>query len=62
VTRSIVILGFFNCQKRGDYMVICVIGLGSMGKRRIKLLKAFFDDLVIIGIDNNVERVKKCSG
>lgn len=43
-------------------MVICVIGLGSMGKRRIKLLKAFFDDLVIIGIDNNVERVKSVAG
>jgi len=29
-----------------------------MGKRRIKLLKEFFDNLTIIGIDNNVERVK----
>lgn len=42
-------------------MKICVIGLGSMGKRRIKLLKEFFDNLTIIGIDNNVERVKSAA-
>lgn len=42
-------------------MKVCVIGLGSMGKRRIKLLKAFFNDLTIIGIDNNPERVKSAA-
>ncbi len=42
-------------------MKICVIGLGSMGKRRIKLLKTFFDNLTIIGIDNNEERVKSAA-
>lgn len=42
-------------------MKICVIGLGSMGKRRIKLLKAFFDDLTIIGIDNNMKRVESAA-
>ncbi len=42
-------------------MKICVIGLGSMGKRRIKLLKTFFNNLTIIGIDNDVERVKSAA-
>ncbi|MCM1217002.1 MAG: Gfo/Idh/MocA family oxidoreductase [Lachnospiraceae bacterium] len=39
-------------------MKICVIGLGSMGKRRIRLLKLLFDDLTIIGIDSNADRVR----
>lgn len=39
-------------------MNICVIGLGSMGKRRIRLLRLLFDDLTIIGIDSNIERTK----
>ena len=38
-------------------MKICVIGLGSMGKRRIRLLKMIAKDSMIIGIDNNPERV-----
>ncbi len=42
-------------------MVVCVIGLGSMGRRRIKLLKVLFDNLTIIGIDNNVKRVKSAT-
>ncbi len=42
-------------------MKVCVIGLGSMGKRRIRLLKQFFYDLIIIGIDNNMERMKRAS-
>lgn len=29
-----------------------------MGKRRIRLLKAFFDDITIIGVDNNEERTR----
>lgn len=39
-------------------MKICVIGLGSMGKRRIKLLKNGKADQKIVGIDHNPERVK----
>lgn len=39
-------------------MKICVIGLGSMGKRRIKLLRNIDEHIVIIGIDNNRERAK----
>ena len=39
-------------------MRICVIGLGSMGKRRIKLLKLLRSDLIITGIDNNTKRVE----
>lgn len=42
-------------------MNICVIGLGSMGKRRIKLLKNRNEKLSIIGIDNNLERTKRVS-
>lgn len=42
-------------------MNVCVIGLGSMGKRRIRLLKHFFHELKIIGIDNNLERMKSVS-
>lgn len=38
-------------------MNIAVIGLGSMGKRRIRLLKVIKPDCNIIGIDNNKERV-----
>ena len=51
-------IGIFYCWKRGDYMKVCVIGLGSMGKRRIKLLRLLFDNLAIIGIDSNGERAK----
>lgn len=42
-------------------MNICVVGLGSMGKRRIKLLKNNAKDLFIIGIDNNLKRVETVS-
>ncbi len=42
-------------------MNICVIGLGSMGKRRIRLLKEINPEFVIIGIDSNIERVKNVS-
>lgn len=37
-------------------MEICVIGLGSMGKRRIRLLKKIKPDIKISGIDSNQER------
>lgn len=39
-------------------MYACVIGLGSMGKRRIRLLRQLSNDLVIVGVDNNVNRVQ----
>lgn len=39
-------------------MNICVIGLGSMGKRRIRLLKKIVPDSNILGIDSNEERMK----
>lgn len=39
-------------------MNICVIGLGSMGKRRIRLLRMLLKDSLIIGVDNSLERVK----
>ena len=37
-------------------MKIAVIGLGSMGKRRIRLIKKINQDAHIIGIDDNKER------
>lgn len=37
-------------------MNICVIGLGSMGKRRIRLLKQLLIDANIFGVDSNPER------
>ncbi len=39
-------------------MNICVVGLGSMGKRRIRLLKKMIPDAMIIGVDNNFNRVE----
>lgn len=43
-------------------MKICVIGLGSMGRRRIRLLKAMDGTSEIVGFDNNPERVKSAVG
>ncbi|MBE6500176.1 MAG: Gfo/Idh/MocA family oxidoreductase [Methanobrevibacter thaueri] len=40
-------------------MNIGVIGLGSMGKRRIRLIKSNFPDVNIIGIDNSEERCRE---
>lgn len=40
-------------------MKVCVIGLGSMGQRRIRLLKEIDREIVIVGIDKNEERVRK---
>ena len=42
-------------------MNIAVIGLGSMGKRRIRLIKRIIKDSVIFGIDNNIERQNEIS-
>lgn len=43
-------------------MKIIVIGLGSMGKRRIRLLKTINENFEIIGIDSNEERKEEVSG
>ena len=40
-------------------MNVGVIGLGSMGKRRIRLIKSNFSDIKIIGIDNSIERCEE---
>ncbi len=42
-------------------MNICVIGLGSMGKRRIRLLKKTVPNLTIVGIDSNSTRAHSVS-
>ena len=39
-----------------DDMNIAVVGLGSMGKRRIRLIKEMYPDFKIIGIDGRVDR------
>ena len=39
-------------------MNIVVIGLGSMGKRRIRLIKAIYPQYDIAGVDSNIERVQ----
>lgn len=39
-------------------MNIIVIGLGSMGKRRIRLIRQYNADINIIGIDTNEQRIK----
>lgn len=41
-------------------MNIIVIGLGSMGKRRIRLLKNHFQECIIYGIDFNESRRVEC--
>ncbi len=42
-------------------MNVCVIGLGSMGKRRIRILKDKYPDFFIVGVDNNLERAEYVS-
>ena len=37
-------------------MTVVVIGLGSMGRRRIRLLKSFADAPVVVGVNRNPER------
>ena len=39
-------------------MRVLVVGLGSMGKRRIRLMKQYNSKLKILGIDTNIERAK----
>lgn len=42
-------------------MNILVVGLGSMGKRRIRLLKRFNEVSLIIGVDGREDRRKEAS-
>lgn len=37
-------------------MKFVVVGLGSMGRRRIRLLKQISNDFIIVGVDNDLER------
>lgn len=41
-------------------MKVMVVGLGSMGKRRIRLLKRYSDTLKIVGVDKKNNRRKEC--
>ncbi|HEY5557161.1 Gfo/Idh/MocA family oxidoreductase [Acetobacterium sp.] len=41
-------------------MKVIVIGLGSMGKRRIRLIRKLNKKIEIIGVDTNEERRKNC--
>ncbi len=41
-------------------MKIAVIGLGSMGKRRIRLIRKYDESICIVGVDTNAERRKLC--
>ncbi|SUY45712.1 oxidoreductase domain-containing protein [Clostridium putrefaciens] len=41
-------------------MRVAVIGLGSMGKRRIRLIHKYREAFQIVGIDTNKERRKSC--
>jgi len=40
-------------------MDVGVIGLGSMGKRRIRLLKTNFPEINVVGVDNSIERCEE---
>ena len=42
-------------------MNVITIGLGSMGRRRIRLMKQYDPELTIIGIDSNAERAAEVS-
>jgi len=39
---------------------VAVIGLGSMGKRRIRLIRKYRETFQIVGVDTNEERRKAC--
>lgn len=41
-------------------MIVIVIGLGSMGKRRIRLIKKYDKNIHIIGIDGRCDRRDEC--
>ncbi len=42
-------------------MKVVVIGLGSMGKRRIRLLKKYDESIIIYGVDSNVARQEEAN-
>ncbi|XJZ27081.1 Gfo/Idh/MocA family protein [Bacillota bacterium Lsc_1132] len=42
-------------------MKVAVIGLGSMGKRRIRLIQKYDKTIEIIGVDTNEERRESCT-
>lgn len=42
-------------------MTVLVVGLGSMGRRRIRLLKQFDKNAKIFGMDQSVDRRRSCS-
>ena len=42
-------------------MNIAVIGLGSMGKRRIRLLKELYPEFSIYGVDSRPDRIKEAA-
>ncbi|HOA80780.1 MAG TPA: Gfo/Idh/MocA family oxidoreductase [Defluviitaleaceae bacterium] len=42
-------------------MRVVVIGLGSMGKRRIRLIRKYDNEIVILGIDTDRERRETCA-
>lgn len=37
-------------------MIVGIVGLGSMGKRRLRLIQNNFKDILVCGIDTNKER------
>lgn len=41
--------------------VAIVVGLGSMGRRRIQILKSLTPTIKIVGVDNNIHRAQKIS-
>lgn len=42
-------------------MNVCVIGLGSMGRRRIRLLQQYMPDIIITGVDSCLQRMESVS-
>lgn len=46
-------------QSRKDMEKVLVVGLGSMGKRRIRLLKQWDPEIRIFGVDSQAERQKE---
>lgn len=42
-------------------MKVVVIGLGSMGKRRIRLIKKIDDSITVVGVDGNEARCKEAN-
>ena len=47
-------------KERNETMKVAVIGLGSMGQRRIRLIKQYNETYEIFGIDTMEERCKDC--